>query len=115
MGVDMMDCVLPTRSARHGLVFVRQGGVPVRLNIKKREFAEDTGPIDAECTCTTCRRYSRAYLRHLFASGEVLSATLLSVHNLSFYLDTMTRVRGELAEVGRAMADATATADSLRE
>jgi queuine tRNA-ribosyltransferase len=102
MGVDMMDCVLPTRSARHGLVFARdvtQGSGQIeRLNIKKLEFAEDQRPIDPECTCATCRRYTRAYLRHLFSSGEPLAATLLSIHNISFYLDTMERVRAELAK-----------------
>jgi queuine tRNA-ribosyltransferase len=97
MGVDMMDCVLPTRAGRHGLVFARVDGLVVRLNIKKLEFAEDRGPIDPACTCMVCRRYTRAYLRHLFAAGEPLAATLLSVHNLAFYLDTMTRVREELA------------------
>ena len=97
MGVDMMDCVLPTRAGRHGLVFARVDGVLTRLNIKKLEFAEDQGPIDAACGCMVCRRYTRAYLRHLFAAGEPLAATLLSVHNLAFYLDTMERVRRELA------------------
>ena len=97
MGVDMMDCVLPTRAGRHGLVFVRMEGKVVRLNIKKLEFAEDQGPIDPECGCMVCGRYTRAYLRHLFASGEALAGTLLSVHNLAFYLDTMEWVRGELA------------------
>ena len=106
MGVDMMDCVLPTRAGRHGLVFARIDGQSisaqsnlVRLNIKKLEFAEDQRPIDAACGCTTCRRYSRAYLRHLFSSGEPLAATLLSVHNLTFYLDTMARVRRSLEQV----------------
>jgi len=97
LGVDMMDCVLPTRAGRHGLVFARVEGEVIRLNIKKVEFAEDAGPIDAKCACTVCARYSRAYLRHLFSSGEPLAATLLSVHNLAFYLDTMARVRRELA------------------
>ncbi|MBB5344930.1 tRNA guanosine(34) transglycosylase Tgt [Tunturibacter empetritectus] len=92
MGVDMMDCVLPTRAGRHGLLFTSQG----RLNIKKKEYAEDQGPIDATCGCIVCRRYTRAYLRHLFASGEPLSAVLNSVHNIAFYLDTMERVRGDL-------------------
>jgi queuine tRNA-ribosyltransferase len=95
MGVDMMDCVLPTRAGRHGLLFTSQG----RLNIKKLEYAEDQGPIDARCGCMVCGRYTRAYLRHLYASGEPLSAVLNSVHNLAFYLDTMDRVRGELAGV----------------
>ena len=97
MGVDMMDCVLPTRAGRHGLVFTRVEGVPIRMNIKKQEYAEDARPIDEACSCPTCRRYTRAYLRHLFASGEPLAATLLSVHNLAFYLDTMSRVRADLA------------------
>ena len=101
MGVDMMDCVLPTRAGRHGLVFTRIEGVTTRLNIKKKDFAEDPSPIDPTCTCLTCRRYSRAYLRHLFASGEALAATLLSVHNLQFYLDTMIRVRASLAQPAR--------------
>ncbi len=92
MGVDMMDCVLPTRAGRHGLLFTSEG----RMNIKKKEYAEDQGPIDAGCGCMVCGRYSRAYLRHLYASGEPLSATLNSIHNLAFYLDTMARVRLEL-------------------
>jgi queuine tRNA-ribosyltransferase len=101
MGVDMMDCVLPTRAGRHGLLFIREdpadrASVVVRLNIKKLDNAEDQGPIDPGCTCSVCRRYSRAYLRHLFASGEPLGATLNSIHNLSFYLETMERVRGEI-------------------
>jgi queuine tRNA-ribosyltransferase len=97
MGVDMMDCVLPTRAGRHGLVFARENGAVVRMNIKRKEYAEDQGPIDAACGCMVCRRYSRAYLRHLFVAGEALSATLNSVHNLAFYLDTMSRVRREVA------------------
>jgi queuine tRNA-ribosyltransferase len=98
MGVDMMDCVLPTRAARHGLLFTRdEVGSIVRMNIKKQEFAEDQRPIDATCTCRVCQRYTRAYLRHLYSSGEPLSAVLNSIHNLAFYLDTMERVRAELA------------------
>ena len=102
MGVDMMDCVLPTRAGRHGLVFAREnpaerGSAPVRMNIKKQEFAEDQRPIDEGCTCMVCARYTRAYLRHLYASGEPLGATLNSVHNLHFYLETMQRVRADLA------------------
>jgi queuine tRNA-ribosyltransferase len=103
MGVDMMDCVLPTRAGRHGLLFVREdpgdrGSAVVRLNIKRKDLAEDAGPVDEGCMCPTCRRYSRAYLRHLFASGEPLGATLNSIHNLAFYLETMTRVRAEMAQ-----------------
>ena len=106
MGVDMMDCVLPTRAGRHGLVFVREdphdrSSRVQRLNIKKQDNAEDHGPIDAGCACPVCQRYSRAYLRHLYASGEPLSATLNSVHNLAFYLETMQRVRAELSAANR--------------
>jgi queuine tRNA-ribosyltransferase len=102
MGVDMMDCVLPTRAGRHGLLFRSpEAGESetsaVRMNIKRLEYAEDQGPIDAACCCAVCRRYSRAYLRHLFVAKEPLGATLNSIHNLSFYLDIMERVRGELA------------------
>ena len=103
MGVDMMDCVLPTRAGRHGLLFVREDpsdrrSAVVRLNIKKLEFAEDQRPLDEGCGCMVCRRYTRAYLRHLFSSGEPLGATLNSIHNLAFYMETMQRVRGDLAK-----------------
>lgn len=99
MGVDMMDCVLPTRAGRHGLLFAREAdGSVIRMNIKRKEYAGDQGPIDAACRCMVCQRYSRAYLRHLFVAGEPLALTLNSVHNLHFYLATMERVRGELAE-----------------
>ncbi len=93
MGVDMMDCVLPTRAARHGLLFTSEG----RLNIKNRQFAEDQGPADPACNCMVCRRYSRAYLRHLMAAQEPLSAVLNTLHNLAFYLETMRKVREEMA------------------
>ena len=102
MGVDMMDCVLPTRAARHGLLFMREPGpgsgvgAITRMNIRKKEYAEDQRPIDESCGCMVCARYTRAYLRHLYSSGEALSAVLNSIHNLAFYLDTMERVRGEL-------------------
>ena len=88
-GVDMFDCVLPTRNARNGQVFVRQGV----LNIKNARYAEDDRPLDPDCTCPVCVRYSRAYLRHLFVAGEMASATLNTLHNLHFYLDTMRRIR----------------------
>jgi queuine tRNA-ribosyltransferase len=133
MGVDMMDCVLPTRAARHGLLFrtpepgeesttslgtenpcpIHAGTIgmsgstddlpaatpsrtAVRMNIKRLEYADDQRPIDPTCTCEVCRRYTRAYLRHLFVAKEPLGATLNSIHNLSFYLNTMHRVRNEL-------------------
>jgi queuine tRNA-ribosyltransferase len=89
MGVDMMDCVLPTRAARHGLLFTSEG----RLNIKNARFARDQGPPDAKCGCLVCSRYTRAYLRHLFVSGEALAAVLNTLHNLAHYLDTMRSVR----------------------
>ena len=102
MGVDMMDCVLPTRAGRHGLVFVREDpkdrrSAVVRLNVKKLDNAEDQRPLDEGCACMVCQRYTRAYLRHLVSSGEQLGATLNSIHNLAFYLETMERVRGDLA------------------
>uniref|UniRef100_A0A7V4XS55 Queuine tRNA-ribosyltransferase n=1 Tax=Acidobacterium capsulatum TaxID=33075 RepID=A0A7V4XS55_9BACT len=93
MGVDMMDCVLPTRAARHGLLFTSEG----RMNIKNRQYAEDQNPPDVHCGCMVCRRYTRAYLRHLMAAQEPLSAVLNSIHNLAFYLETMRKVREELS------------------
>jgi queuine tRNA-ribosyltransferase len=89
LGVDMMDCVLPTRAARHGLLFTSEG----RVSIKQARYAQDHGPLDPNCGCRVCQRYSRAYLRHLYASNEVLAQVLNTIHNLSFYLDTMRRVR----------------------
>jgi queuine tRNA-ribosyltransferase len=85
----MMDCVLPTRAARHGLLFTSEG----RLTIKNARFARDEGPVDPNCRCQVCARYSRAYLRHLYASNELLAQVLNTVHNLAYYLDTMRRVR----------------------
>ncbi|HZP03291.1 MAG TPA: tRNA guanosine(34) transglycosylase Tgt [Terracidiphilus sp.] len=92
MGVDMMDCTIPTRAARHGLLFTREG----RVNIKNKKYAEDQNPPDLNCQCPVCRRYSRAYLRHLMQAGEALAGTLNSIHNLSYYLDIMRRVRASL-------------------
>jgi queuine tRNA-ribosyltransferase len=89
MGVDMMDCVLPTRAARHGLLFTSEG----KISIKQSRFITDDGPLDPKCGCKVCARYSRAYLRHLYASNEVLAQVLNTIHNLSFYLDTMQAVR----------------------
>jgi queuine tRNA-ribosyltransferase len=89
LGVDMMDCVLPTRAARHGLLFTSEG----RMNIKNIRYAQDQGPLDPKCGCKVCARYSRAYLRHLYVSGEPLAGTLNSIHNLWHYLDTMRSVR----------------------
>ena len=89
MGVDMMDCVLPTRAARHGLLYTSEG----KVNIKNAAYAQDQGPLDPNCDCRVCARYSRAYLRHLYSSGELLAMVLNSIHNLAYYLDTMKRVR----------------------
>jgi queuine tRNA-ribosyltransferase len=89
MGVDMMDCVLPTRAARHGLLFTSEG----KINIKNARYAQDQGPADPKCACRVCARYTRAYLRHLFVSAEPLAGVLNTVHNLAYYLDTMRSVR----------------------
>jgi len=102
LGVDMMDCVLPTRAARHGLLFTSEG----RLNIKNKQYAEDQSPPDPACGCMVCRRYSRAYLRHLMQSSEALSGTLNTIHNLAFYLGIMRRVRDSLEAAPRSAAEA---------
>ncbi|MGH9357132.1 MAG: tRNA guanosine(34) transglycosylase Tgt [Terriglobia bacterium] len=88
-GVDQFDCVMPTRNARNGCVFTSEG----RLTIKAARYARDSGPLDPECACAVCRRYSRAYIRHLFAARETLAAILATYHNVYFYLDTMCRIR----------------------
>jgi queuine tRNA-ribosyltransferase len=88
-GVDMFDCVMPTRNARNGQLFTSRG----RLNIKNARFKGDERPVDPECRCAACARHSRAYLRHLFMTGEILGSVLCSLHNVSFYLDTMARIR----------------------
>jgi queuine tRNA-ribosyltransferase len=93
LGIDMMDCVLPTRAARHGLLFTSEG----KISIKQARYAGDESALDPNCSCRVCRRYSRAYLRHLYASNEVLAQVLNTVHNLSFYLDTMRAVRHSIA------------------
>jgi len=98
-GVDMFDCVMPTRNARNGQVFTSRG----KMNVRNARFARDERPLDEECECMVCRRYSRAYLRHLYNCGEMLASTLCSYHNLAFYLDSMRRVRqaivlGEFAQ-----------------
>jgi queuine tRNA-ribosyltransferase len=92
-GIDMFDCVMPTRNARNGQLFTSEG----RLNIKNARYAEDDGPLDPACGCYTCRNHSRAYLRHLFMAGEMTAGTLNTLHNLSFYLDTMRRIREAIA------------------
>lgn len=92
-GVDLFDCVLPTRNARNGQLFTSQG----RLNITNARYAEDDRPLDPACACVTCRTCSRAYLRHLATAGEIAAATLNTLHNLHFYLDTMRQIREAIA------------------
>lgn len=94
VGVDLFDCVLPTRHARHGVLFTHSG----LLRIRNARFRDDPRPIDPECDCTTCNDFSRAYLRHLLHSGEALGARLASIHNLRFYLGLMERSRAAIAE-----------------
>jgi queuine tRNA-ribosyltransferase len=88
-GVDLFDCVMPTRNARNGQLFTSEG----RLAIKHARFAEDPGPLDPACACYTCRTFPRAYLRHLFVAGEITAAVLHTIHNVHYYLDTMSRIR----------------------
>jgi queuine tRNA-ribosyltransferase len=88
-GVDMFDCVLPTRNGRNGQAFTSRG----RLNIKNARYVDDQTPLDEACGCSVCRRHTRAFLRHLYQSGEMLASILLTHHNLAFFLDTMRRVR----------------------
>jgi queuine tRNA-ribosyltransferase len=97
-GVDMFDCVMPTRNARNGTMFTSRG----RISIKREEFRKDPGPLDPDCTCYTCRNHSRAYLRHLFMNREILSMRLNTMHNLNFYLDFFRKMR-EAIENGAFM------------
>ena len=92
-GVDLFDCVLPTRNARNGTLFTSNG----RVRIKRQEYRNDPRPLDDECPCETCRGYSRAYLRHLFTSGEILGLRLNTIHNLTHYLRLMERMREAIA------------------
>lgn len=92
-GIDMFDCVLPTRNARNGTLFTSRG----KLNIRNSTFRTQEGPLDPECECRVCRRFSRAYLRHLHVSGEILSLVLNTYHNLYFYLDLMRKIRQSIA------------------
>jgi queuine tRNA-ribosyltransferase len=88
-GFDMFDCVIPTRNARNGTLFTSGG----KVNIKRADFARDPRPLDELCDCYTCRNFSRAYLRHLYMAGEILSSQLNSLHNLYFYHRLMKRCR----------------------
>ena len=104
LGIDMMDCVLPTRAARHACLYTSEG----RVLIKNARYSQDQNPIDAHCACSVCKRYTRAYLRHLFAAGEFTAAILATHHNVHFYLDIMRQIReaiefGNLANFSSAM------------
>mgnify|MGYP000219586377 CR=1 FL=1 len=103
MGFDLFDCVMPTRNARNGTVFTSQG----KIAIRNADHRDDTGPLDPDCACVTCRKFSRSFLRHLFVSGEILAARLLTTHNLHFYLDRMARLRRAI-ERGELRAEAAA-------
>jgi queuine tRNA-ribosyltransferase len=109
-GVDMFDCVLPTRSGRTGQAFTADGPI----NIRNARFAEDQGPLDTDCGCPTCASYSRAYVHHLVRSGEILGAMLMTEHNLSFYQRLMQGLRGAIRE-GRFAAHAMAFLDRYRQ
>ncbi len=95
-GVDMFDCVMPTRNGRTGGAFTSRG----KINIRNAQFATDSQPLDNECNCSVCRRYSRAYIRHLYQAKEMLAAILISHHNLAFFLDTMKKVRQSIKSGG---------------
>lgn len=93
-GIDMFDCVMPTRVARNGTIFTWQG----KVSIKRSEYREDSSPLDPECDCYTCRNYTKSYLRHLFLSGEILGSRLNTIHNIYFYMKLMERARHAIEE-----------------
>jgi queuine tRNA-ribosyltransferase len=94
LGIDMFDCVMPTRNARNGSLFTWQG----KMSIKQARFRDDDQPVDSACQCYTCQNFSRAYLRHLFMAKEILASMLNTIHNLHFYLDLMGRIRKAISE-----------------
>ena len=93
-GVDMFDCVMPTRNARQATAFTSEG----KLNLRNRRFRDDLRPLDPECKCLCCTNFSRSYLRHLIVSKEILASTLLTIHNLTFYQDLMRSLRKAITE-----------------
>jgi queuine tRNA-ribosyltransferase len=93
-GIDLFDCVMPTRNARNGTLFTSEG----KLNIKREQYRTDPRPLDASCACETCANYSRAYLRHLYVSNEILASRLNTIHNLAFYLGLMSTLREAIAQ-----------------
>ena len=94
MGVDMFDCVMPTRNARNGCLFTSNG----KVNIRNARFTKDENPLDPNCNCYTCKNFSLAYLRHLFVSDEILSLRLNTIHNIHYYMNLMKRVREAIVE-----------------
>jgi queuine tRNA-ribosyltransferase len=94
-GVDLFDCVMPTRAGRFGRAFVR--GAEVQINIKNSRFVTETAPLDPTCRCVACRSYSRGYINHLFRVGEMLGPQLVSIHNVTHYLELMAAIRGAIA------------------
>jgi queuine tRNA-ribosyltransferase len=93
-GIDMFDCVIPTRNARNGQLYTSKG----KIVIKNARYARDSRPVDEDCPCPVCRKYSRAYLRHLYMAGEILSSRLNTMHNLFYYNDLMRRMRDAISE-----------------
>jgi queuine tRNA-ribosyltransferase len=93
-GIDMFDCVMPTRNGRNGMLFTKNG----KMSLKQARYRQDPNPPDDACTCYTCRNFSRAYLRHLFVTGEILSSILNTIHNLHFYLELMSDIRHSIRE-----------------
>lgn len=91
-GVDLFDCVMPSRNARHGQLFTKEG----IININNAKYSRDDKPIDEQCDCPTCKKYSRSYIRHLFKSGELLGMRLAVIHNLYFYNNLMKEIRDAL-------------------
>jgi queuine tRNA-ribosyltransferase len=99
-GIDLFDCVIPTRSARFGVAFTSRG----KVTIKHARYRDDPGPLDPECPCYACARFSRAYLRHCFTANEILAPRLLSLHNITFYQSLMARIRAAIDEGPGALA-----------
>ena len=99
-GIDIFDCVIPTRNARNGKLFTSVG----IINIKNSKYAEDTRPLDPNCECLTCQNHSRAYLRHLFVAKEILGSHLLTRHNLHFYQHLMQRIRNAISQGSEALS-----------
>jgi queuine tRNA-ribosyltransferase len=107
-GIDLFDCVIPTRSARFGVAFTSGG----RVTIKHARHRDDPGPLDPECACYTCARFGRAYLRHLFTANEILAPRLLSLHNVTFYQSLMRRLRAAIEAGPSALSRLRAEAET---